>query len=558
MGGRDLGLPDRGLAARRRRRGHRIWHRFSHTPGLVHGGETGDVACDHYRRFREDVALMKEPRPDGLPLLDRVGPGASRKGPAGSTRRASTSTGGWSTRSREAGIEPAATLYHWDLPAALDDRGGWLNRDVAAWFAEYASVAFRALDGRVRMWATLNEPWVVTDGGYLHGGLAPGHRNLFEAPIVTHNLMRAHGAAVDAYRAEGRHAIGLVVNLEPKYPASDSEADLAATRRADAYMNRQFLDTALLGRYPEELPGHLRRGLAAGFRKRTSTRSGGRSTSSGINYYTRGVMRHDPKAWPLSASRVRQPGTHTEMEWEVYPDGLTDVLVGVRDRYGAMPLYVTENGAAFADPPLPSDGLVPDPARVDYLREHLRAARRALGRGRGPARLLRVVASRQLRVVPRDVQALRPRARRLRHAAPHAQGERALLLRRHPHARGRARRRLSFRRRRGRAGGPRRRSGGHGDEAAVERGAVDLEPRRGAPLDRDLPGDAAPGPHHRRAVPAGRQAGIDAKAVPLRPHAEDPLGDARGGATAAEPVYQVQAPRPWCGESGPSTLPGRT
>ena len=132
----------------------------------------------------------------------------------------------------EAGIAPAATLYHWDLPAALDDRGGWLNRDVAAWFAEYARVAFRALDGRVRMWATLNEPWVVTDGGYLYGGLAPGHRNLFEAPIVTHNLLRAHGAAVDAYRAEGKHAIGLVVNLEPKYPASDCARPTSPRRAA--------------------------------------------------------------------------------------------------------------------------------------------------------------------------------------------------------------------------------------------------------------------------------------------------------------------------------------
>ena len=118
------------------------------------------------------------------------------------------------------GIEPLLTLYHWDLPAALDDRGGWLNRDIADWFAEYGSVLYRALDGRVKKWVTLNEPWVVTDGGYLHGALAPGHRSSFEAPIATHNLMRAHGAAVQAYRAIGKHEIGLVVNIEPKYPAT--------------------------------------------------------------------------------------------------------------------------------------------------------------------------------------------------------------------------------------------------------------------------------------------------------------------------------------------------
>src|SRR5205085_8270686 len=145
-----------------------------------------------------------------------------------------------------ANIKPMATLYHWDLPAALDDRGGWLNRDVADWFAEYANVAFRALDDGVDFWATLNEPWVVTDGGYLHGALAPGHRSPFEAPRASHNLMRAHAASVTAYRAEGRHRIGLVVNLEPKHPASSSAEDLAAVRRADAYMNRQYLDAALL------------------------------------------------------------------------------------------------------------------------------------------------------------------------------------------------------------------------------------------------------------------------------------------------------------------------
>ena len=125
-----------------------------------------------------------------------------------------------------------ATLFHWDLPAALDDRGGWLNPDIADWFADYATVVFRKLDDRVKLWATLNEPWVVTDGGYLHGALAPGHRNRFEAPIATHHLLRAHGAAVQAYRGEGRHQIGIVVNLEPKYAASDDAARTSPRRRA--------------------------------------------------------------------------------------------------------------------------------------------------------------------------------------------------------------------------------------------------------------------------------------------------------------------------------------
>ena len=152
-----------------------------------------------------------------------------------------------------ANIKPVATLYHWDLPAAIDDLGGWLNRDIADWFCDYATLMFKALDG-VEMWATLNEPWVITDGGYLHGALAPGHRNLFEAPLASHNLLRAHGRAMKAYRALGRqNPIGIVVNLEPKVPASTSDEDLAATTRADAYMNRQYLDPIFFGEYPQAM-----------------------------------------------------------------------------------------------------------------------------------------------------------------------------------------------------------------------------------------------------------------------------------------------------------------
>ena len=161
----------------------------------------------------------------------------------------------------EDGIEPMVTLFHWDLPAALDDLGGWLNPDIPKWFADYAAVMFRKLDDRVKLWATLNEPWVVTDGGYLHGALAPGHRNRFEAPIATHQLLCAHGAAVKAYRGEGRHRIGIVVNLEPKYSASDDAADREAAARADAYMNRQYLDPVFLGDIRASCT-NLRRGVA--------------------------------------------------------------------------------------------------------------------------------------------------------------------------------------------------------------------------------------------------------------------------------------------------------
>ncbi|MFY9551429.1 MAG: GH1 family beta-glucosidase [Thermoanaerobaculia bacterium] len=359
--------------------GPSIWHRFSHTPGLIASGETGDVACDHYRRWEEDIGWMKELNLKAYRFSIAWG----RVLPQGVGR---VNEKGLDFYKRlvdalnEAGIEPCATLYHWDLPAALDDRGGWQNRDIADWFADYAAVVVRALDGRIRMWATLNEPWVVSDGGYLHGGLAPGHRSLFEPPIVSHNLLRAHGAGVAAYRAVGKHRIGVVVNLEPKHPATDSSEDRAAARRSDVYMNRQFLDPVFLGSYPEELPEIYGEAWPE-FPDTDFTSIHQEIDFLGVNYYTRGVMRQEPKAFPEHAARVKQPGLHTETGWEVYPDGLFETLTSVRKRYGDVPVYVTENGAAFRDEPPGPGREVEDPLRVEYLREHLRAARLAIAEG---------------------------------------------------------------------------------------------------------------------------------------------------------------------------------
>ena len=359
--------------------GASIWHRFAHTPGRVTNEDTGDVACDHYRRSAGDVALMREL---GLKAY-RFSVAWGRVLPDGRGRVNAAGLGFYERLVDDllaAGIEPMITLYHWDLPAALDDRGGWLNPDVSNWFADYATLLYRRLDDRVSRWVTLNEPWVVVDGGYVHGLLAPGHRNRFEAPIVTHNLMRAHGTAVKAYRANGQHQIGLAVNLEPKYPASQAPEDLAATKRADAYMNRQYLDPAFRGEYPTEMREIYGEAWpewpAEDFeliRQRTDF--------LGINYYTRSVNRADPSSWPTGASPVRlECASYTETGWEVCPGAFTDVLRWVRDRYGNIPLYITENGAAFEDE-LAADGAVHDAARVNYLREHLRAVRTAIAAG---------------------------------------------------------------------------------------------------------------------------------------------------------------------------------
>ena len=360
--------------------GPSIWHRFVRTPGLTKDGDTGDVACDHYRRMQDDVAMMKRL---GLTAY-RFSIAWGRVLPEG--RGAVNEAGlGFYERLVDTllanGIQPMATLFHWDLPAALDDRGRWLNPDVADWFADYASVMYRRLDDRVKLWATLNEPWVVTDGGYLHGCLAPGHKNRFEAPIASHHLLRSHAKAVQAYRALGRHQVSLVVNIEPKYPASSAEQDIAATRRAEAYMNRQYLDPVFHGRYPAEMREIFGEAWPE-WPQQDFELIRESIDFVGVNYYTRNVVRHEETAYPLKAVPVRQTqAAYSETGWEVFPQGLTDTLVWIKQQYGDIPQYITENGAAFYDPPAAPSGKVNDPLRVDYYRTHLRAVHAAIEQG---------------------------------------------------------------------------------------------------------------------------------------------------------------------------------
>jgi beta-glucosidase len=359
--------------------GPSIWQRFAHTPGMMANGDNGDIACDHYRRMESDVALMKKL---GLKAY-RFSIAWARVMPDG---KGAVNQKGLDFYARlvdtliSNGIEPLATLYHWDLPAALDDRGGWLNPDIASWFADYATVMVKRLDGGVKKWATLNEPWVVTDGGYLHGVLAPGHRSKFEAPIASHHLLRSHGAAVKAYRAVGKHEIGIVVNIEPKYPATKSADDAAAVKRADAYMNRQYLDPVFLGSYPDELK-EIFGDAWPQWPKEDFDLIKQPIDFIGVNYYTRSVTKHNEQNYPLKVSPVRQHATYTETGWEVFPQGLTDTLTWIRDRYKNPPVYITENGSAFYDPPIAENGILDDPLRVDYQKKHLRAVADAIVQG---------------------------------------------------------------------------------------------------------------------------------------------------------------------------------
>jgi beta-glucosidase len=359
--------------------GASIWHRFAHTPGKIFDHSTGDMACDHYRRFTEDVRLMRELGIQAYRFSvswSRVMPeGVGRVNPAGVDfyRRLVDTL-------LENDIEPMVTLYHWDLPAALEDRGGWVAPEVADWFAEYAQLMFRSLGDRARMWATINEPWVVMDHGYVEGAHAPGLRDLPKAVAVSKNLLRAHAAAVQAGRAEGDFQIGLVVNLVPIHAASDSAADRAAATRMDAYLNRQFLDPALLGQSPSELAdifGPAWQPWDAGQLARVQQPL----DFVGVNYYMKLVVRDDPAKSPTRARIVPQANCpRTAMDWEIYPQGLTETLAWIRQRYGDLAIYITENGAAFDDH-FNVTGAIDDPQRLEYLRQHLSAARKAIEEG---------------------------------------------------------------------------------------------------------------------------------------------------------------------------------
>jgi beta-glucosidase len=359
--------------------GESIWHRFSHTPGKVFSDQHGDVACDHYHRFIDDVRLMQNlgirayrfsiswsrVLPDGTGKVNRAGLNFYN-------RLVDTLV--------EHEITPSATLYHWDLPQTLEDRGGWANGDSVNWFSEYATLMFRELDDRVPLWATINEPWVVVNEGYVEGRHAPGRRDWSEAAVVSKNLMKAHAAAVVAYRAIGKNSIGLVVNLVPIESATDSPNDEIAANRLDAYLNRQFLDPVLLGEIPSEMPEMF--GPAWPQWTADELRQVRQPIDFvGVNYYLKLDVCDDPQAGPPRARIVLTPNCpRTATDWEIYPPGLTAILEWIKSRYGDLPLYITENGAAFDDAVLPN-GAINDRPRVQYLHDHLRAARQAIDAG---------------------------------------------------------------------------------------------------------------------------------------------------------------------------------
>jgi beta-glucosidase len=358
-------------------RGPSIWDTFGARPGAIAGGDTGDVACDHYHRYPQDIDTMA-----GLglgayrfsiawPRIQPDGAGAVNQKGLDHYRRVVD-------RLLERGVVPYVTLYHWDLPQALQDRGGWPERDTAYRFADYAGIVHDALGDLVRHWITLNEPKVASHAGYGGGIHAPGIRDLAQRDRAAHHLLLAHGLGLRALRAAARpgEQFGITLDLSPVDPATDSAEDVAAARRLDADDHLMFLEPVLGRGYPPEATGP-----AAAVRDGDLDLIGAPVDFLGVNYYRRIRIKAGPDG-PLHTELVIPDGVPvTAVGWPVQPAGLRDLLVSLRDTYpGLPPVYVTENGAAYPDQ-ISADGTVHDPLRVEYLHRHLLALHEAIAAG---------------------------------------------------------------------------------------------------------------------------------------------------------------------------------
>jgi len=375
-------------------RGVSIWDSFCSTPGKVLGGHSGEPACRHYFRYAEDVGIMRDLGLNSYrfslawPRLMPEGRGKLNSKGLDFYRRLVDSL-------LESEIRPMATLYHWDLPQALQDKGGWASADTPKRFADYCFAVFDKLADAVPMWITINEPAVTAILGHMTGEMAPGHRDAREGLLVAHHLLLAHGMAVRAFRdSSGRKqatgvdasqpidGIGIALSINYQEPATDDERDVAATERMDGLWNRLYLDPLFRGHYPEYVlawlgqAGVLPDALAKPRPEEMRTISQ-ETDFLGINYYTRNQAAWDPADHLLNASAVAPRLPVTDMGWEVYPEGLFKVLKRVSDDYTKIPLFITENGAAFDDSLPPDGSVVDDSARIDYLSSHIDAARRA-------------------------------------------------------------------------------------------------------------------------------------------------------------------------------------
>jgi beta-glucosidase len=357
-----------------------IWDTYSHTPGRTARGDTGDIACDHYHRWERDVELIGELglgayrmslswsrlQPDGRGALNPRGLDFYRRLLA---------------RLREQSVRAFVTLYHWDMPQSLEDAGGWPARDTAGRFADYAGLVLRELGDFADDWMTINEPWCSAFLGYGTGEHAPGRTDLQAAVAAAHHLNLAHGLAARAIRAQRSIRVGVAHLITDLVPGSDGEEDLAALRRTDINNNLMFLDTQLRGGYPAEaLELYAVQGLPGLIRDGDEATIAAPVDFLGVNHYQQLVVTADPSDPHLGASSAAAEPQATALRWSVLPDSLRRVLTRIGERYPGLPLYVTENGAAFDDH-VDHTGAVRDPERVSYLRGYLQAAAGAIREG---------------------------------------------------------------------------------------------------------------------------------------------------------------------------------
>jgi beta-glucosidase len=362
-------------------KGPSIWDTFAHTSGKIADGSNGDVAVDHYHRYKEDVTLMA-----------RLGLKAYRFSIAW-TRVLPTGTGAINPAGLDfydrlvdellqKGIEPYACLFHYDLPQALQDRGGWPSRETAYIFADYARVVAERLGDRVRFWFTHNEPWVSAFAGYFSGDHAPGIKNPPAGFKAAHHLLLSHGLAAEALRAAARQPIkvGITLNLNPVFPASETKRDRDAARRIDTILNRSMLDPLLKGTSPvAEIPAAKL--ITIGLIKPGDLEKIRTLDILGVNYYTRTVVKNEPKFPVVAAEQIQPEGNEYSGMWEIYPEGLYELLIRIwRDYQPKCEIMVTENGIPVPDG-LDFDGRVRDERRIRYLKNHIAQVRRAMDDG---------------------------------------------------------------------------------------------------------------------------------------------------------------------------------
>ncbi|WP_456276210.1 GH1 family beta-glucosidase [Bacillus sp. AK128] len=365
-------------------RGESIWDRFCRIPGKVQNKENGDIACDHYHLYEDDIKLIKSLGVQSYRFSvawSRIFPeGTGTPNPKGLDfyKRLINSL-------LEHDIEPLLTMYHWDLPQLLQDKGGWMNRDMTDYFTDYATYLYQELGDTVKKWGTHNEPWVVSYKGYSLGNAAPGYLDFRSHLKASHHLLLSHGKAVQAFRELGPKGgeIGITLNIEPTYPLEDNEECKKAARIKDGFSNRWFLDPVLKGSYPQDLVD-----MYSKFETFDYIKNGDLEVTSspmdflGVNYYSISTNKpgNEGELGFLGVESVKTGRPVTYMDWEIEPQGLVDTLKRIKEDYGDIPVYITENGAAYDDQ-VEEDGSVNDEDRRSYIEMHLKACKEAIDAG---------------------------------------------------------------------------------------------------------------------------------------------------------------------------------